>query len=88
MNTKDRKFIERLCRSILAGTFAYKKYLQRGKTWYGRETWATMLHCSYGTIGYTVSFPYDYLPSIEYDWETDKITIQETDFEDYIKNIK
>lgn len=44
---------------------------------FGREICVTPLHCSYGQIGYTINFPYANAPEVEYDWEMNKLTIDD-----------
>ncbi len=36
-------------------------------------------------MGYCIHFPYSNLPDIDYDWETQKLTVDEMDWKDWMK---
>lgn len=80
----DAQLIRHICRSIRQGRFGWKRHLQPS-TYYGRELAVTPLFCSYGQIGYCIHFPYSNLPDIDYDWETQKLTVDEMDWKDWMK---
>ena len=76
MTETDKSYYVRLCRNILADRFDWRKYCTP-QSYYGREICVTPLHCSYGQIGYTVNFPYTNAPEVRYDWEMERITIDD-----------
>ncbi len=41
------------------------------------EICVTPLHCSYVQIGYGIHFPYANAPEVEFDWEMNKLTIDD-----------
>ena len=65
-----------LGRNILADRFNWRKYCTPS-LYLGREICVTPLHCSYGQIGYSIHFPYTNAPVLEYDWEMNKLTIDD-----------
>lgn len=76
MTLSDKSYYRRLCRNILADRFNWRKYCTPS-LYFGREICVTPLHCSYGQIGYTINFPYTNAPEVEYDWEMNKLTIDD-----------
>ena len=76
MTLSDKSYYRRLCRNILADRFNWRKYCTPN-LYFGREICVTPLHCSYGQIGYTINFPYTNAPEVEYDWEMNKLTIDD-----------
>ena len=74
-----------LCCNIAAGRFDWQKYCTT-QPYFGHEICDMPLHCSYGQIGYTVYFPCSDIPEVEYDWETDKLTIGHENWESYLQN--
>lgn len=74
-----------LCCNIAAGRFDWQKYCTP-QLYFGHEICVMPLHCSYGQIGYTVYFPCSDIPEVEYDWETDKLTIGHENWESYLQN--
>lgn len=76
MTLSDKSYYRRLCRNILADRFNWRKYCTPN-LYFGREICVTPLHCSYGQIGYTINFPYANAPEVEYDWEMNKLTIDD-----------
>lgn len=80
---KDQTYIKRVCKNILQDDFDWRKYLNP-KTYYGRELCTMPLFCSYGQIGFTIYFPYQELPQITYDWEMNRLTIDEVEYEEWL----
>ena len=66
--------MERLKKAILAGRFAWEKYVSGG-TWYGMSIQTMPLFCSYGQIGFQVWSPFgeSFSGNISWDWERNKI---------------
>lgn len=81
------QYIARLCRSIKAERFDWRKYQVKRK-YFGKEICVTPLFASYGQIGYTIYFPYSQepMPEIEYDWELDDLTVDEMDWQEWLDN--
>lgn len=81
------QYISRLCRNIKAKRFDWRKYLIM-RSYFGNNICVTPLFASYGQIGYTIYFPYseEPMPEIEYDWELDDLTIDETDWREWLDN--
>lgn len=80
---KDTKFIKTLCKRIRHGKFAWKKY-QNGGTYYGRKIQAQRTVCSYGMCGYDIWFPFQDLPTIQWDWELRDLTVDELDYKTWL----
>ena len=76
MTLSDKSYYRRLCRNILADRFNWRKHCTPS-LYFGREICVTPLHCSYGQIGYLIHFPYTNAPGLEYDWELNKLTIDD-----------
>ena len=79
------KIIHTLCTNIHNGRFNSEKYYTP-QAYYGTVICVTPLHCSYGQIGYTVSFPYTSLPEVKYDFELKKLTVDGVDWREYFTN--
>ena len=73
-----------LCCNIIAGRFDWKKYCTP-QPYCGQDICVIPLHCSYGQIGYTVYFPYANMPEVEYDWEMDRLTVDEENWQEYFQ---
>ena len=83
--TSGNSTLKRLCGNIAAGRFDWRRYCTP-QPYFGREIYVTPLHCSYGQIGYTVHFPYSDMPTVEFDWEMDKLTIDGVKWRSYLQN--
>ena len=68
-----------ICRRIKHKRFNWRRFLTPN-TFFGIVIGVKPLYCSYGQIGYIIYFPYSSLPNIEYDWEMNKITINNEDY--------
>lgn len=77
------KIIRTLCINIRKERFDWKKYCTP-QTYYGTMICVTPLHCSYGLIGYTVHFPYTNMPKVTCDWELNKLSVDDMDWEEYL----
>lgn len=72
----DNAIINRICASIRAGRFDWRKY-QSSKLYCGRTICTQQMLCSYGLIGFVVGFPFSDLSEITYDWEWDILRVGE-----------
>lgn len=70
--------IQRLIKAIHGKRFAHERYASR-KSYCGLEIQTTPIHCSYGVIGYAVSFFNHGLEKyqLNYDWEMDRLFISD-----------
>lgn len=83
-NQRD-SYVRRLCRNIVNDRFNWRRYCTP-QTYFGIGICVTPLFCSYGQIGYTVSFPYRHdMPEVEFDWELNSLTLDETDWREYLE---
>ena len=79
-----RKYLDRLCKNIVAGKFNDKKY-RRNSTYHGVEIMTMPLFCSYGEIGFTVTVYAKFCTyEIQYDGDLDNLMIDEEPWKDYI----
>lgn len=80
--------LKRLCKSMVSGRFDWRKYCTP-QPYCGRVICVTPLFASYGQIGYTVNFPFQYdMPcECEFDREQGELTIDGDDWEDYIQTL-
>lgn len=78
---KKYQVLNRLCKSIINGTFNDEKYRNGEKTYCGCEIRTEPLFCSYGTIGFTAT-----LLRVEIQWDADlkELTIDGNDYQDEI----
>lgn len=83
MTLSDKSYYSRLCRNIFADRFNWRKYCTPS-LYFGKEICVTPFHCSYGQIGYTINFPYTNAPEVEYDWEMNKLTIDDENWQEHI----
>lgn len=81
------QFYRRLCSSIVAGRFNWRKYCTP-QSYFGHNICVIPLHSSYGQIGYTVYFPHSGMPDVEYDWEMNELTIDEMDFRSFLEEMQ
>ena len=76
-----RGVLSRICKAIIADRFKDDNYYGGG-TYYGYHIQTQTLHCSYGTIGYSV-FVFDdddrHRHTIKWDWEMEELTIDEVE---------
>lgn len=86
MTVSDKSYYGRLCRNILADRFDWRKYCTP-RLYFGREICVTPLHCSYGQIGYSIHFPYTNAPEVQYDWELNKLTIDDENWKQYLTTL-
>lgn len=70
---------KRICRRIKNKRFNWERFLTP-KEFFGVIIGVQPLYCSYGQIGYIIYFPYSSVPNIEYDWEMNKITINNEEY--------
>lgn len=78
---KNDKFINRLCKRIMRGKFAWEKYQGYGKLYYDKLLVTERIVCSYGECGYSVHFPKDaFLPDIQYDYELRDLSVDDMDY--------
>ena len=77
------KYLDRLCRNIIAGKFNEKGYRRR-KRYYGVEISTEPIFCSYGTIGFTVTVYCGSCYDIKYDGELNSLTIDDVFWKDYL----
>ena len=82
---KSTAVLKWLCRNRAAGRFNWRRYCTP-LTYFGQDICVTPLHCSYFQIGYTVHFPYSYMPVVEYDWEMRKFTKDVADWQDFFRS--
>lgn len=78
-------YLHRLCMNIKNGNFSWQRYKGGGR-YYGKDIAIMPLFCSYGQIGYSVYFPYLSMPEVTYDWEMRELTIEGTDWKEYLSN--
>ena len=83
-----KKYLIRLCKAILEDRFNYKNYLNRG-SWYGKDIMTEPLFCSYGKIGFSVLVyeNYDHFCTVKWDYEMEKLTIEDEPWKDYINEL-
>lgn len=84
--TNDSTILKRLCGNIAAGRFNGCKYCTP-QPYFGHKICVTPLHCSYGQIGYSVHFPYTDMPTVEFDWEMNKLTIGGLNWKSYLQKL-
>lgn len=83
-NQKD-SYIRRLCHNISGDRFNWRRYCTP-QSYFGTVICVMPLHCSYGQIGYTVSFPYRRdMPEVEFDWELNRLTLDDMDWRKYFE---
>ena len=88
MNLKcdpDMVYLHRLCMNVKNGNFSWQRYKGGGR-YYGKDIAIMPLFCSYGQIGYSVYFPYLSMPEVTYDLEMRELTIEGTDWKEYLSN--
>ncbi len=78
-------YLHRLCMNIKNGNFSWQRYKGGGR-YYGKDIAIMPLFCSYGQIGYSVYFPYLSMPEVTYDLEMRELTIEGTDWKEYLSN--
>ena len=81
----DTVYLHRLCMNIKNGNFSWQRYKGGGR-YYGKDIAIMPLFCSYGQIGYSVYFPYLSMPEVTYDLEMRELTIEGTDWKEYLSN--
>jgi hypothetical protein len=79
---KDLVYLHRLCMNIRNGRFNWERYSNNGY-YFGKEIATMPVFCSYGMIGFSVSFPYQSMPEVTYDWEMRELTIDDMDWKEY-----
>lgn len=83
--TSGDTILKRLCGNIATDRFDWRKYCTP-QPYFGHAICVTPLHCSYGQIGYTVNLPYSDMPTVEFDWELNKLTIDGVKWKNYLQN--
>ena len=81
----DTVYLHRLCMNVKNGNFSWQRYKGGGR-YYGKDIAIMPLFCSYGQIGYSVYFPYLSMPEVTYDLEMRELTIEGTDWKEYLSN--
>lgn len=81
---KNDKFIKNLCKRIMRGKFAWEKYQGYGAYYYGKLCVTQRVVCSYGECGYSVNFPEDSLPVIQYDYELKDLVVDDMDYKEWL----
>ena len=80
---KQNKYLMRLCKNILAGKFNEMNY-RCGKSYFGTIIATMPVFASYGTIGFSVTVYGEDQHLVNYDWEMEKLTIDEQDWKEWL----
>lgn len=80
------KYLNRLCKNILAGRFDDLKYRDK-REYYGVSIQTGPLFCSYGQIGFTVDVYHHEQFHISWDWEMKELTINDRPWKEIINEV-
>lgn len=80
------KYLKRLCKEIENQRFNYQRYRDR-KGYRGIEIQTGPLHCSYGTIGFTVDVYGNKQFHLGWDWEMKELTINDKPYQEVINEL-